>query len=262
MFRMNCKIFVMAGVVITIATTIAAYIFYAFEKRNVASRNSFIELVRAGDVNSVSHLIENGILAKHFEHDPSPLVEAVVPCNIKMASLLVNAGAIVNVNVEGTNGYSPLMLATQARDKNCVELLLNAAADPNRAVENEIGGSSVLEFAISSPLGCNVEIVRLLIDRGADVLHRDALQSTPLMAAAETGSFDCASVLLESGATRSIPYTDNFGRTALTIALQYERESIAELLVLHGAKCVDADTALSNKSAIKSELFEKYCSGK
>ena len=78
-----------------------------------------------------------------------------------------------------------------------------------------------------------VAAVRLLRGGGADKEARDADGFTPLMTAAEHGSFEVAKQLLEAGADKEAKEAN--GGTALMLAAQKGCVKVAKLLVEAGA---------------------------
>ena len=65
----------------------------------------------------------------------------------------------------------------------------------------------------------NLEVVKVLLDRGAHVNQQDAAGQTALMHASQGNYPQVAGLLLSRGAKTEIK--DQFGRTALTIATIY-----------------------------------------
>ena len=91
----------------------------------------------------------------------------------------------------------------------------------------------------------HVDIVRLLLDRGADVNARGDGGRTPLHYAAYWGHLDVVELLIEEGA--DVTLTTEFGHTPLvTAAYSREAEGIdaAERLLQHGAR-LDLNSALA-----------------
>ena len=79
----------------------------------------------------------------------------------------------------------------------------------------------------------HVEIVRLLCDRGADVEARDIDGWRPLHFAACNGPITVVKELIEER-NAEINARINDGRTALTMARQYNKPDVAAYLVSHG----------------------------
>jgi pimeloyl-ACP methyl ester carboxylesterase/tetratricopeptide (TPR) repeat protein len=85
-----------------------------------------------------------------------------------------------------------------------------------------------------SPLGIAaangyIDVMRLLLDGGAEIDYQDRFGDTALMAAARSGSIEAVRLLLSRGAKPSI--TDGEGMTAITWAERMGRRSIIEALL-------------------------------
>ena len=180
---------------------------------------------------------------------------------------LIDAG--VAPDVADARGLSPLHHAAGNGRTACVELLLAAGADPNRA--NHAAGLTPLHGAA---LGGHVECLRLLLEKGGDPDRCDNHGLTPLTRAAGKCA-ECVQVLLDFGAdpdadfcgwgplhvaTRSgapkavvgalldagadpnLPRAD--GITPLADALRRGRRSAVPLLMRAGATVVGTDRLL------------------
>ena len=79
-----------------------------------------------------------------------------------------------------------------------------------------------------------VDIVRLLLDHGADPNARGRHGRTSLHRASSFGDLDTARLLLAHGA--EIDAQDDEGRTAYQIALEKRQDEVAQFLSAHGAK--------------------------
>lgn len=77
------------------------------------------------------------------------------------------------------------------------------------------------------------EVVRRLLDTGAEVDARNEFGTTPLMLAAQGGHTDACEVLLARGAAVNVQ--NEHGQTALWCALFFDRADVARVLLLHGA---------------------------
>jgi ankyrin repeat protein len=140
------------------------------------------------------------------------------------------------------------------RDKleDIIRLLLDKGANANTI---DSSGSSPLCKAAQSHLS----IVKLLIDRGANVNHQDCHGRTPLWWAAYTGSGGIVSHLLKSGADPSI--TDKDGKTARIVALEpnkkipyksWSSKEIARQLLEHEQQDKRSNRSLSEVQAVFS----------
>ncbi|MEW6530540.1 MAG: ankyrin repeat domain-containing protein [Thermodesulfobacteriota bacterium] len=101
--------------------------------------------------------------------------------------------------------------------------------------------ASLKEAAIKLPVPLimasrngQIRVVRLLIDRGADVNAREKeTETTALIAAAQQGHAEVVAVLLDRGA--DVHAKDKAGKTALSEAKHYNHEHVAKLLQERGA---------------------------
>jgi hypothetical protein len=85
----------------------------------------------------------------------------------------------------------------------------------------------------------NVEVARLLIDRGAKIDHEDILKETPLFHACSRGKLDVVRLLLDRGA--KIDHEDILKRTPLFHACSRRKLDVVRLLLDHGANVNQVD---------------------
>lgn len=144
--------------------------------------------------------------------------------NIDLVNALIAMGA--DLSWEGEYGGTPLYSAVSNSEKEIVQMLLEAGADPNQKSKDKF-----------SPLinACdkyrpNLEIIKLLFEYGADPNIQDNDGSTPLHIAVRNDSSEITELLLTNGADPNIQ--DNMGNTPLHIPANYK---ISELLIKHGA---------------------------
>ncbi|HOJ00912.1 MAG TPA: ankyrin repeat domain-containing protein [Anaerolineaceae bacterium] len=104
----------------------------------------------------------------------------------------------------------PLANAILTGDSKQVRRHLEAGVDPNQPIPGEDG--CPLHFAANS----RADIIRLLIDHGADVNVRDGNGKTPLHCAAVTANLENMRALLENGA--DVNAADNDDNTPLMLA--------------------------------------------
>ena len=128
----------------------------------------------------------------------------------------------VSPNVADAEGTPALMAATLFADARMVELLLKHGADSNRA---DTSGATALMWAVP-----DVEKVRLLLARGANVNARSGTERTPLLvAAAYPRTVDVLRLLLDRGADLRAQ-----GTTALALAVRSADVEVVRFLVDRG----------------------------
>jgi ankyrin repeat protein len=110
--------------------------------------------------------------------------------HIKVANLLIAAGAVVNLN----SYYTPLHAAVIKSWKEMAELLISAGADVNS--RDDKMQSTPLHIAAECG---NNSIAELLIAKGADVNAKDKDGKTPLKLASENGWSVIADLLRRHG---------------------------------------------------------------
>ncbi|KAJ6126051.1 hypothetical protein N7471_010544 [Penicillium samsonianum] len=138
----------------------------------------------------VNALLGNGAYVNYQDDSYGPaLVYAVRGGNIEIANTLLKHGAMVNV--ESSIYGCPLEAAVQNKSHEMVNFLLENNADVNFSGT----GNSLLSAAIEGDLN----MARLLINKGADVGIEVSEYGTPIFAAAIYGHKNVASYLLEKG---------------------------------------------------------------
>jgi ankyrin repeat protein len=156
------------------------------------------------------------------------LCSAVSIGSVKMVKFLVEKGA--GVDVLGDNDMTPLMHACSRGKKIGFEmslLLLNAGADVNAVRQSD--DQTPLKFSIH---GVNPDLIRLLLERGAEVDGPEGTSQTALMLAARNDFVDALPILIEFGADPQLKCGLKWaeGRTALGLAeLEKRKKSIAYL---------------------------------
>jgi ankyrin repeat protein len=133
------------------------------------------------------------------------------------------------VNEFAVDGFYPLGLAVFFRHPDTVKVLLDSGADVNTQARNAM---KVRPIHAASAAG-QIEVVRLLIERGADVNARQQSGFTPLHEAALTGKLEFARLFLDHGADINAKNDD--GKTSLSIATEAGREAMVRFLLERGA---------------------------
>lgn len=174
--------------------------------------------------------ITQGLIKRGLPFNPNaasafgltPLRMAVALGNVAAAAWLLEQGADINLTLP-KDGRTPLTDAVFRNRSEVVQLLLDKGADVAIA-DND--GNTALLYAIKSG---NAALVKSLLDHGANVGDRDRYyRRNALHWAAIKGHPDMVRLLLERGADAMA--TDSLGRTPLTYARQYGHRSATALL--------------------------------
>jgi len=149
------------------------------------------------------------------------LSHAVLCGNFEACKLLISHGS--NVNIQDSDGNTPLIEACLNSYYEIVKLLLKSKANPN--ISNSSGETPISSAA---SIGCLV-IIDLLVEHGADVNTVDNLGSSPLMWALSSFCVQAAYRLIEYGAL--VDTRDNQGLHTIQYSLKMrDSELIKELL--------------------------------
>ena len=150
---------------------------------------------------------------------------------------------------DGSHFVTPLIIAAFYGQLNSVKILLSYGADIEARGTLKIGdkvveGCTPLWAAAAS--GLLIYVMKLLIERKADVDGETSTNSTPLGAAARQRHLDIVRCLVESGA--DVNARNHFEATPLYVACYRGHLSIVSYLIDKGAfidlQCKDGSTAL------------------
>jgi len=169
-----------------------------------------------GDLERVQILLHKGADVNATRaYGRTALMEAALAGHLPVVSLLLDHGA--EVNAQDREGQTAVSLAASARhsevvralknrgavftlidavrvaDMEQVELLLKQGHDP-RAKEADSGRTALAEAALTGRL----ELVRLLLEKGAEIHTTDCAGYTPISLAALRGHLDVVRLLREN----------------------------------------------------------------
>jgi uncharacterized protein len=167
-----------------------------------------------GNMAGVKEMLEANpdLINTRSSMDETPLGAAAHVGNRAMAEYLLSQGAELDFPA-----------AVMLGDIDWVKSELDT--DPALAQSAGAHGISVLFHAV---VGGNLEMVQLLLDRGADITSITGPDATALNAAAWRGDEEMSAWLIERGANPNVP--DFEGKTALQRAEENGYEQIVSLL--------------------------------
>jgi len=135
---------------------------------------------------------------------------------------LVHAGA--DIRSKSPDGFTPLHLAAFFGQTATAAALLSRGAPVDIVSENDLG----VHPLNSAVAGGHSEIVRLLLEHGADPDAPERAGYAPLHAAAENGDIESTRLLLDAGADPTRAGPD--GRSPADLAREKGHDAVAELL--------------------------------
>jgi len=157
------------------------------------SSREFLDRCFRGDVATVLLFLEAGMPATTKGPRGSALDDAITQKRVAVAKVLLAAGANPDEVVD-RYGTTILHRAVDSGNPAIVEALLAAKANPSPVNEYKVSPLS------SASLEGRIEMVKLLIARGADVGTRDASGGTALSSAVLRGHLEIARLLIAAGA--------------------------------------------------------------
>lgn len=147
--------------------------------------------------------------------------------NFNVVSVLLDS-KVANPNILNKAGYTSIMLIALAAIKSdthrAVIARLFSLGDVNTRASQH--GQTALMLAVSHG---RLDMVKLLVEAGADVNVRDEDGSTALMCAAEHGSMEIVKYLMAQPDT-NVNAKDNDGLTALSVAMEAGHRDVGVIL--------------------------------
>ncbi|CAB1112189.1 unnamed protein product [Ectocarpus sp. CCAP 1310/34] len=223
--------------------------------KHVQGGTALMEAATSGSQEVVDLLLAAGADPMVRDKDGvSPLMSAAAQGRAEACKVLIAKGN--DVNAMANSGGTSLMFAAGAGHTEAAEVLIAAGADVNAKLEakpefleqlaqtiadggEEPTGDDAHRDDVTALMvaaqGGHEAVVKLLVEKGADVRAKDEEGFTPLLNA---GNFEeVASFLVESGADPNDVYTDDAGKehNLLFDSVALGNEEFAELLVSKGA---------------------------
>lgn len=182
---------------------------------------------------ALSFLLERGANPDLISpHGDTALCEASKNGFTENMKLLLRYGA--NIEHQGRRGWTPLLLAIEARQNDAVQLLLDRGADISTTLDD---GAGALHLAVN----IDATILGLLIARGngANSEHRADRGWTPLLLAIYRQCNDAVQLLINIGADINATLDDGSG--AMHLALREYDATVFHSLLTRGINCFSPD---------------------
>ncbi|KAK0653132.1 ankyrin repeat-containing domain protein [Cercophora newfieldiana] len=147
--------------------------------------------------------------------------------NAAVVRLLLERGAVCNIALPWKGGRTPLSVAAAGDNVEVMRLLLDGGADAEAV---DLDGRTALSRATYSK---NTSVAETLLERGVQVDSQDKDGRTPLSWASQSGNQAGARLLLAHGASSS--GKDSQGLAPIHYAMKYENFGVVGLLLKNGA---------------------------
>jgi ankyrin repeat protein len=223
--------------------------------------SELLDAIENGDLEQLSQIVEKDPACANTadEHDRLPLHYAAVYGHVHLVRYLIQHGA--DANARDGEGLQAIHKACQFGNFEVVKALLDHGVEVESLATD--AAWTPLYYAAGSG---DLDVIRLLISKGADVNHEDVEEGIPLhnavrysrLAAAkllikhgsnvnaedgyttvlcyavESFNFNMVELIVKSGA--NVNRRDFDGESPLGMAERYEYDQIIDYLIEHGAK--------------------------
>lgn len=211
------------------------------------SEQEFLDAIKKGNSARVGELLKKdpALIKASTKNGTTPVLLAVYARHPEIAESLLATGIEPNIFEAAATGrtervgdllkkhpdlvkaYSPdgwTALHLNFGNLEIVKLTLDRGADIDAVSKNKFSATPLQGAAAME----NLELARLLIARGANVNCRGEEGGSPLHEAAGSGQIEFAKLLLDHGA--NLNAKDDKGKTPLTIALEEKQTEMAKVL--------------------------------
>ncbi|XP_065650594.1 uncharacterized protein LOC101237623 isoform X2 [Hydra vulgaris] len=182
---------------------------------------------------------------------------------LDIVKTLVSIGA--NVNICSAAHYTPLHLAAINGNKDMVQYLLEHNAKINVFDHQNMTPTHNMFFVCRACQFGRLDIIKVLIEQGAQIDSKDCDSFTPLMSAVSEGHSDAAKYLLKCGA--SVAISEMNMKNVLHLAIENGHSSTLKVLLQNGSSSLinshDMDfkrpihyAAMSNFESVKILIQE------
>mmetsp|Transcript_18676 Transcript_18676/g.60380 ORF Transcript_18676/g.60380 Transcript_18676/m.60380 type:complete len:881 (-) Transcript_18676:1194-3836(-) len=189
--------------------------------------NALMAAASQGKVDATRYLLDEYFTSKELfdvaaDSGGTALMFAAAGGHLECTKMLIEKGGDVNKRVKGTPSY--------------VESVAQQIASGKEDVEPHKDDVTALQVAAQ---GGHAEVVKLLLEHGADVSIADEEGATALTNAVSNDKPDVAFLLVDAGANPDDSYVDSNARERklLPDAVGANNDKFAELLVRKGATC-------------------------
>uniref|UniRef100_A0A8C2ZAN1 Euchromatic histone-lysine N-methyltransferase 2 n=1 Tax=Cyclopterus lumpus TaxID=8103 RepID=A0A8C2ZAN1_CYCLU len=173
-------------------------------------RTPLLEAIINNHIEVAHYLIQNGATVYHVEEDGyTGLHHAAKLGNLEIVNMLLETGQ-VDVNAQDNGGWTPIIWSAEHKHVDVIKVLLNRGADVTIS-DKEL--NVCLHWAAYAG---NVDIAELVLNSGCSLASVNMHGDTPLHIAAREGYLECVTLFLSRGA--DIDIMNREGDTPLSLA--------------------------------------------
>lgn len=240
----------------TILESKPALINYEIEDGNIKS-TLLQQAILLNKPDIIRLLVEKGANVNMISGKRRPLGYATFSNCFECVKILVENGA--NINGKDILGKTALMYSLAKRinlDKESNEVFLNEEIikyllnnGANIEQKDDYGWTALfysIEYGVPSI------IIKLLLDKGANLKNLSSINNTPLQIACKRRNLEIIKLLFDYGAKNSINYQDIAGKTALIIASIENKDDIVNFLLEN-----DADPSIKDNDGFTALKYAK-----
>jgi len=186
----------------------------------------FAKAAKFDDVSEVKSLLSKGINPNTVDPNGNPMLVLAIKDNSTNVIDLLLKDPKTDVDLSNKNGETPLMIASIQGNLPLVKTLVLS----NKAMVDHIGWTP-LHYACTNG---HLEVAQFLLANGAAVDSLSLNNTTPLMMAVQSGNEQLVKLLLDKGA--DLQLRNAVGLSAIDIADIYNKPWISEGLRLRWLK--------------------------
>lgn len=168
---------------------------------------------------------------------PEAFLQEVAEGDVEHVELFLEAG--IDPSVRNASGRTALWVAAERRQVEVVKALLQGGVKPDEKNAPSVdGGKSLVFEAVDSE---NTDLLRILVEAGADAKSGNDYEITPLAEAARTGRLEMCKILIKAGAA---PNAAAAGFPLMYGPVNENHIEVVRLLIESGAKLGEHKAAL------------------
>ena len=212
------------------------------------NRTALMVACSKGNIDAINALLSAGADSNIVTFDGYTCLHYAVlgDCSKEVIQAIINHGAVVNAKCK--KNITALMRACGKGNRDAINVLLNAGADPNI---NDSDGDTCLHYAAGGP--CSKDVIQEIINHVADVNAKSKNNTTALMRACQKGNIDAINVLINAGADPNI-VDANINTCLHHVAGLYFCKDVLQAIISYG---VDVDATNNNNETALMKACSK-----